>query len=416
MTTLARPVAILKPVGENVTYQYRHPSNIIKCRSKEELAHLLDWYSCPFIKQRLPDSLVARRRFVEQVRPALRWFCKRYHVDVPGWLKGNAHYEDMAGDEAKDFFGDGPLQVFEFDQQQPVEKSDRLVKGLTAKDYLDELKQQCKKLKLDWSVQAKFKYDGKTYDFVKITKKSDGPVILIRAGVHGNEVAGPLTIHERLADIVKLANKHGFGLVIYPLANPSGFELGHRYSKFSKKGDDFVRYEIYDNYKGSVKNAPSSASSKWKFTWDADPDDALSQETAAMTKEVRSTDWSKVAAVLDLHQDYLTRDEKDRPASSYFYVYGDKSKYKHLADASAKLVPFYKETGEPSDEKVGKDGFIVSNDGSFADAVRHLGVKHSIVIETTGKTELQTAIAVNMIWIDGIMQMAAKEKPVASSD
>jgi len=120
MTTLARPVAILKPVGDNFSFQYRHPDKILKCRSKEELQHLLDWYSYPFIKMRVPDLPVARRRYVEEVRPALRWFCKRYQMDIPEWLKGNAHYEDMPKEEFSDFFGEGDLQVHEFDEQQPT--------------------------------------------------------------------------------------------------------------------------------------------------------------------------------------------------------------------------------------------------------------------------------------------------------
>jgi hypothetical protein len=120
MTTLARPVAILKPVGDNHQFEYRHPDKIVKCRSREELQRLLDWYSCPFVKMRVPDQPVARRRYVEQVRPALRWFCKRYHVDIPEWLKGNAHYDTMPKDEFSDYFGEGDLKVFEFDEQQPM--------------------------------------------------------------------------------------------------------------------------------------------------------------------------------------------------------------------------------------------------------------------------------------------------------
>lgn len=118
---LAKPVAVLKPVGENKTFEYRHPDKIVTCRNKEELQKLLDWYSYPFIKMRLPDDPRARRRYVEQVRPALRWFCKKFHVDTPAWLQGNAHYDSMEPEELEDFFGPGDLQVFEFDEHNPTE-------------------------------------------------------------------------------------------------------------------------------------------------------------------------------------------------------------------------------------------------------------------------------------------------------
>ena len=122
MTTLARPVTVLSPKGDSFSFEYRHPDNIVKCRDKAELERLLAWYSYPFIKHTVPDSPIARRRYVEQVRPALRWFCKKYSVKIPEWLEGNGHYDEMSGDEAKDFFGDGDLRVHEFDEQAPIEQ------------------------------------------------------------------------------------------------------------------------------------------------------------------------------------------------------------------------------------------------------------------------------------------------------
>lgn len=118
--TFARPVSVLKPIGENSTFSLRDPSKIVRCHNKEDLERLLEWYSYPFIKLRVPDNTFARRRYVEQVRPALRWFCKKFQQDIPEWLQGNGHYDFMSSEEMTDFFGEGPLQVFEFDEHKPV--------------------------------------------------------------------------------------------------------------------------------------------------------------------------------------------------------------------------------------------------------------------------------------------------------
>jgi len=118
---LAQPVVLLKPVGEGSGFEYRNPDKIVTCRNKEELHKLLEWYSYPFIKMRMPDDPKVRRRYVEQVRPALRWFCKKFQVDIPDWLQGNAHYDSMEPEEAEDFFGKDPLQVFEFSDANPSE-------------------------------------------------------------------------------------------------------------------------------------------------------------------------------------------------------------------------------------------------------------------------------------------------------
>lgn len=120
MSDFARPVVVLKPQGENYGFQYRDPAKVVRCHNKEALQSLLNFYSYPFIKMRLPDDPAARRRYVEQVRPALRWFCKKFQTEIPQWLLGNAHYDDMPGKEKSDYFGPGDLKVFEFDQQNPI--------------------------------------------------------------------------------------------------------------------------------------------------------------------------------------------------------------------------------------------------------------------------------------------------------
>lgn len=120
---IAKPHLVMKKQGERHLWEYRKPESILKIRTKEQLLATLDHFSKPFIKHTVPDSPLARRRYVEQVRPALRWFCKKFGVNIPSWLQGNAHYDQLSPEEHEQSFGKEPLNVREFEelQQEPAD-------------------------------------------------------------------------------------------------------------------------------------------------------------------------------------------------------------------------------------------------------------------------------------------------------
>jgi succinylglutamate desuccinylase len=63
------------------------------------------------------------------------------------------------------------------------------------------------------------------YDFFRIASrgiKRNDRIMLMRAGIHGDEVAGPLTIIQYFNRIFDYAHKRGVKLIIYPLGNPAG--------------------------------------------------------------------------------------------------------------------------------------------------------------------------------------------------
>ena len=287
--------------------------------------------------------------------------------------------------------------------------------GMTAMSYLSALRAAVAKLpELKVELRGRLHYD-KPYDFVRIVskdiKKSDS-IILIRSGTHGEEISGPLTVLHRLKEIHGAAVKHGLKLIIYPLANPSGFENGTRWNKFQryKGGDDFVRYANDDYKVPQAHESPGAPpGTAWKRTLEADPKTELSKETAILTKEAARLPWKQIVAILDLHQDYWVPKSKDRPAA-YFYVSGKREQYLRLSRAVRRILPLYTDgNGTGQTEPADRDGFIVSNDGSFVDLARHEGVKHCVVVETTGKTPLNTAELVNMIWINGIMKLVTRK-------
>jgi murein peptide amidase A len=54
------------------------------------------------------------------------------------------------------------------------------------------------------------------------------PTVCLVAGVHGNEIAGPLSTLHIITDIIHDLPKH-YRYVIYPMINPSGFDLRTRF-------------------------------------------------------------------------------------------------------------------------------------------------------------------------------------------
>jgi hypothetical protein len=96
------------------------PDAVMRCPNKDELEEQLKHYAHPFIKHVCPDSTFARKFYVEKVRPALRYYCKKFSVKVPEWLKDDKKYLDMDDDQKTDLFGTRELNVREFSKINAV--------------------------------------------------------------------------------------------------------------------------------------------------------------------------------------------------------------------------------------------------------------------------------------------------------
>ena len=86
------------------------PSEVLPIHDKEELKLQLDHYSGPFIKHQLPNSTFARKRYILYIRPALRYYCAKFDVKVPDWLKDDSYFENLPDAEKNDLFGTTKLR------------------------------------------------------------------------------------------------------------------------------------------------------------------------------------------------------------------------------------------------------------------------------------------------------------------
>jgi hypothetical protein len=110
------------------------------------------------------------------------------------------------------------------------------------------------------------------------------------------------------------------------------------------------------------------------------------------------------AAALDIHQDnYLPG------AATYAYTFGDKDAYRpFMKAASAYYAQVIRNEKVDEHNRTDPDGLIEYHDGSVTDYFMRCGVPYTTALETTTRTPLEACHAINLIWIRGFIDLAAR--------
>ncbi len=241
---------------------------------------------------------------------------------------------------------------------------------------------------------------GRPYPLVGLRLPGANPVV-VTAGFHGDEKAGPRTLLDHTAEIVDYAAQRGVGLTLFPCVNPSGFEDHTRYNASGERpNNDFLRYEISPGvWRGELYDDQ-------RFLRIAPAVEGLPKETSALARALDAE--PRPTAALDLHQDNFIHG-----AFFYAYVFGDLGAYRPLTARSGALVPVLRSSivdsgHEPgSDVRADGEGFIICHDGSITDRFHRAGVPYTAAIETTTETPAALADEINLIWIRGFIDLAA---------
>jgi hypothetical protein len=220
--------------------------------------------------------------------------------------------------------------------------------------------------------------------------------LVITAGFHGDEVAGPLTLLEHLPAIVDHARRREVGLRVYPCLNPSGFTDLTRYNRSGESpNNDFLRYEIEPGQWVDVLPQGTSAGFlRWVVFRDSP------KETRALLAELQ--DAPRPDAALDIHQDPWLGGR-----CAYAYTFGPRAAYLPLVAASEAVVPIARARQVDDDVHTDADGLIELHDGSVTDYLFRRGVPFAAALETTTDTPLPLAHQVNLAWILGFIDLAA---------
>ena len=284
---------------------------------------------------------------------------------------------------------------------------------MKAKEFIEKIENS---LKNRQDVEVKkypLKYKKGEYDLLRVVSKDILPkdkVVIIRAGIHGEETAGPLTLLKNISSIFDYAHLNQVKLIVYPLANPSGFEMGKRDNIDEAEGegltDDFIYYELKN---GKIVDDIRNKNDFKKWSWVTDLKMSVSLENELMNKLLRKDPLEQIVGAIDLHQNYFTPKAK---AGAYQHAYPELWPYKDILDKIKRTVPILRKFSvDFAPEEIAKTdnkGFIVRYDGSFSDLMFRLGAKYSVAPVTTAATPLDKAMEVNLAWIYGVLDLVRR--------
>lgn len=263
-------------------------------------------------------------------------------------------------------------------------------------DLIGSIEIKAKKLGLIIKEYGSVFYD-KEYKFIQLRKKGDNEkFIVISAGIHGEEISGPITIAERLEEIVDYAKD--FSLVIYPCTNPSAFNKQRYNLENEHPNNDHVRYFVNDKWIDDLED--KNEFDNWLWSSQVVK---LPKETELLQASLKELPSHFINGFLDLHQDIEMRDY-----GTYAYVMDKKELYAQIMERASKIVPVLNNkeinSGQKSPSFTDELGFVKRHDGSLQDLMHRLGVPYTVTVETTN-IEMEKAIDVNMTWIKGIIEL-----------
>ncbi len=267
----------------------------------------------------------------------------------------------------------------------------RYTRGVEYRDLIAQLKRASGSATL--SEYGSVEELGRTWPLLKLHLPGERRVV-ITAGFHGEEPAGPLSVARHLPELLEHAREKGVGLTIYPCVNPSGFEGGHRYNASGEQpNNDLIRYQLAP---GVVKGelAQSERFERW-YVYEGGP-----KETRALRADLETLPTPHAA--LDLHQDAWVK----RPCH-YAYIFGPPEPFQQLVRRSAPHAKAALHMRVHEQKLTDEFALIVDHDGSVTDYFHRRGTRWTATLETSTATPMEKSTFVNLIWMKAFVDFAA---------
>lgn len=250
------------------------------------------------------------------------------------------------------------------------------------------------------------------HELVRLSSYLSGPRMLLTAGFHGNETAGPLTVYHHLEEIFDYAKDKNVSLTIYPCINPWGFEANKRYNCFNESSNnDFLRYKIMEGKAEKIVDDLKDSKEYEAFIISSDPSlkVKLPFETHFLHDDLARVGYTSFKGSLDIHQDDFINEE-----GTYGYIMDKTEMFAPLAEKAGTIVPIFREkmigSGQSSEMRTDKHGFIYRHDGTLTDFMYRMNCTYNAFVETTTKVPMEKAMAVNMVWIKGMIDLVTEKK------
>ena len=260
--------------------------------------------------------------------------------------------------------------------------------------YLEELKRNAAGAQVE--EYGAVEEGARRYPLLRLTVPGDRWLVLT-AGFHGEEPAGPLTLAAHFAEVAALARAQGVGLRVYPCINPSGFEDGTRYNRSGEMpNNDLIRYRTASGaLQGELHEGDAFV--------DWQPFDGGPKETIALRADLSR--YPAPAAALDLHQDNFFGSE-----ATYAYVFGPREVYLPMVREAARHAKVAVRCAVDETHHTDGCGLVYFHDGSVTDYFFRRGVPFTAALETTTQTPLERCHQVNLAWIRGFIGLAALQR------
>jgi len=214
------------------------------------------------------------------------------------------------------------------------------------------------------------------------------PRVLIVAGFHGEEIAGPWSILKWME--TQPPTKVNVSFI--PIVNPTGFDLGKRYNKWNEvTNGGFIHQDIF-------KDQPSV-------------------EGKILLKNSEFLKYLAKDGFLSLHEDeasaksYLyTFENSEKPGPFSFGLRDEMEKFFEMLPDGEKITV----ANKPEVFAETKGGLIYQttdfHDGGFEDYLWHEGIPRAAVTETAGKFKLDVRVKAGVATINKFIELCVKEK------
>ena len=273
-------------------------------------------------------------------------------------------------------------------------------------EYLTRIRKQVpEKLVRDYGMVME---RGRPYPLVCLDLPTP-KTLVVTAGFHGEEPAGPLLFAYRLMELVEYAQLRGVGLRIYPCINPSGFVTGERYNLSGEKPNNAViEYEIEPGrWVGEIEPGQHEPHARLQTQpW--------AKETWALMEDLRARPIEPApVALLDIHQDNEVPD-----GATYAYVFGGRRPYERIMTDLKFSEIGYPLSNEVVDPRSGGNtirtdvhGLCEYHDGSISAWAWSLGsVIYTVTLETSSLSPPVRSVAINLLWVKHFIDLVAQTR------
>lgn len=306
---------------------------------------------------------------------------------------------------------------------------------MTAEEYYARMFHALKgraDIAISWHTLRYGKHGRIHYRFLRIASRDIArrdKILLITTGMHGDEANGPLFLLRRINWILNAAHKAGVKVIIYPLINPSGFELGTHYNllgdaKLQRGNNDFL---VFRDRKGDIVYdlGTRDTAELWFLSSDRRLRLRLPPEARLMHRLLENDFWTyhrQIIGALDLHEG---KDDDDLrlkvPVGAFYYAFVKhrfRTIIRNIARAGIPVLrnKMVSDGYERSSDgyklirvmKTDNEGCVRHYDGSLTEYLWRLKVPYAACPDTVTGLSRRKTMQLYAIWVKGMIDLIRK--------